>query len=659
MSLLLQNPALLALLALAGAPLLVHLISRAKPPEYRFSDITFLRKILTTTARFKKPKDHLLLLLRTLALLALAAAFLLPLLLSENTPLPGEKRTLILIIDRSASMAARQGAATRFDAATALATEALSSSRPDLANLIWITATPTATFPQPAPNTDFLLAELTRATPTPQPGAIDAAIELALRQLSDAPGHREIHIISDFQESAWKNFSPSIPENITLTLSKTAQENLPNLAITSLVTIPPAPVAGQQIILQARVENFSPEPRRLSLTLDAGGSRQSQPLDLPANGEAEAIFSLQAPSPGLLPIIAEIDADTFPGDDRRHTAIRIRESLRLAITTPQSHPTTATLAKVAAAIPWLEIIPSADPTRLPPCEILCLPDWNGLTPSPDQLREIAKTTALLILPSTAWSDAQIARLLGTEGGLESPLLQTDPKGWEALPTTTHPAFALFAGGQFGNPLAGRFRSRPKLTELPATTTIATFSDGAPALILDKKLPILVSALSLDPATATWPTESSFLPAIAEILLHLAPSHSRETFSALPGDTLAWENPTPDTSTAPLLEDPSGKALPLTSSGNTSQSETPATPGIYRWLISRQPVHLTAVNFPESESDLTPLAQAPTPSPEKATSTSQRAPTLARGLPLWPHLIAAALILLIAEALLARHNVKTP
>ncbi len=65
-------------------------------------------------------------------------------------------------------------------------------------------------------------------------------------------------------------------------MSKVAESDLANLAVTSLVPIPPSPVAGQQIIVQARVANFSAEPRRISLTLDAGGSRQSQSLDLPA-----------------------------------------------------------------------------------------------------------------------------------------------------------------------------------------------------------------------------------------------------------------------------------------------------------------------------------------------------------------------------------------
>lgn len=659
MSILFQNLAFLSLLALAGVPLLVHLISKAKPPEYRFSNIAFLRKILTTTIRFKKPKDYLILALRTLAIFALAAAFLLPLLLSENAPLPGEKRTTILIIDRSASMAAHEGAASRFDSAIALASDFLSSSPPDLANLIWIDANPTAAFPEPAPNIAFLADEIARAAPLSQPGAITPAIELALRQLHNAPGRREIHIVSDFQESAWKNFSAAIPKDIYLTFSKVAENDLPNTAVTSLVSVPAAPVAGQQVIVQTRVANYSTEPRRISLTLDAGGSRQSQNLDLPPNGEAEAVFSVRVANPGLLPITAEIDADSFPSDDRRHTVVRVRESLRLAVAAPENNPSTATLARVANAIPWLTLIPGVDPEKLPPCEILYLPQWSGT--NPEALIKLSETTSLLVYPAPDCPASAIATLFGekTDPTSTQLALQTDPTGWEVSPVSSHPAFKLFSAGQFGNPLAGTFRQRPKLPAFPSAESIAAFSDNAPALIRAKSRRILLSALSLDPAISTWPTESPFLPAIAEILLYLEPGATTENFAALPGDTLSWNNPAIDNSTIPVLESPDKSLPPLTADGTIWKSETPTAPGIHRWLVSNQLVHLTAVNFPESESDLTPLATTPDPEQTGATALATRNPALAHGLPLWPLLIAAALFFLLAEALLSAHGTPKP
>ena len=650
MSVLLQNPAFLGLLALAGVPLLVHLLSRAKPPEYRFPNVEFLRKAVATTARFKKPRDWILLALRTLAILALVAAFLHPLLLSENTPLPGERRSIVILIDRSASMAAREDAASRFDAATARAAEILSDARPDLANIVWIDSTPAAVFPEPAPNLAFLQDELARATPRPEPGAIDAAFQLALRQLRDAPGRRELHIVSDFQESAWKNFSPVMPEDISLEMSSVARTPLANLAVTSLVPVPSSPVAGSQVVAQCRVANFSDEPRKVSLTLDAGGSRQSRDLSLPPRGEAEAAFNIRVPAAGLMAITAEIDADLFPSDDRRHAIIRVRESLRLAVAAPESDPTTVTLARVAAAIPWLELIPGVSVDKLPPCEILCLPDWKGV--NSEQLRELSKTTALLVLPSSAWADMWLSRLLnGEDFGAAGINLESDPEGWEATPVSDHPAFRMFSQGEFGNPLAGKFRQRIVLPDnYPKATVLARFSDNKPAMLIAKDHPILVSALSLDPEKSTWPMEAPFLPAIAEIFLDLAPQPSAESFAVLPGSPLVWTDPAADGSAAPALQAPDSSLLTPTATGTTWKAETRAVPGIYRWLVSAQPVHLTAANFPASESDLAPMETPPSVDGTTAQAAAASSAALSRGLPLWPFLIAAALLFLLLEPL---------
>lgn len=652
MNLFLQNPALLGILAVAGLPLLVHLLSRAKPPEFRFSNIEFLRKAIAQTSRFKKPKDWILLLIRSLAVLALAAAFLLPILFSENAALPGEKRAVIIIVDRSASMAAREDAASRFDAATASASEILADTRPDLANVIWIDASPSSIFPEPAPNIDFLRDELARATPRPEPGAIDAAVELALRQLANTEGRREIHIVSDFQESAWKNFSPNLPKNIRLEMIPVAKSNLPNLAVSSLVTIPSSPVAGQQIVAQCRVVNFSNEPRRVSLTLDAGGSRQSQDLSLPAKGEAEAAFTVRLPNSGILPLTAEIDADSFPADDRRHAVIRVRESLRLAVAAPQDHPATITLARVADALPWLELILAPDLSRLPPCEILCLPEWTGT--DHEKIREIAKTTGVIVFPSASWSNELLSSLL-TGGAGKSGLLplHSNPDGWEAAPSSDHPAFRLFSQGQFGNPLAGKTRERTTLPKDAPGSAIANFGDNTPALLMAENLPILISAISLDPAKSSWSTENPFLPAIAEIILHLSPTASADFFNALPGDTLAWTNPATDTAIAPTLESPDSSLIDLEATGSTYRSTLPAVPGIYRWLISGQPVNLNAVNFPESESDLSPMKSPPTGELGQASAVLASKSQLNQGLNLWPHLIALALLFLILEPITER------
>jgi hypothetical protein len=247
-------------------------------------------------------------------------------------------------------MAARHGAGSRFEIATAQAARFLDESRPSAANIVWIDAGPTAAFPEPGPNLAFLTDSLKQAAPRPEPGALAAAFDLALRQLAQVQGHRELVVFSDFQASAWKDFAPALPAGLEIRAFQTAAAPPPNLAVSRLLTQPPQPVAGQETTVLASVRNFSADPVRSQLTLDAGGSRQSRAIEIPAWGETETAFTIRPASAGPVPVTASVEADTFPGDDARHAVLRVRDAIRI----DDSQAPNAVLEKVVAALPWLE-----------------------------------------------------------------------------------------------------------------------------------------------------------------------------------------------------------------------------------------------------------------------------------------------------------------
>jgi hypothetical protein len=88
-------------------------------------------------------------------------------------------------------------------------------------------------------------------------------------------------------------------------------------------------------------------------------------------------------------------------------------------------------------------------------------------------------------------------------------------------------------------------------------------------------------------------------------------------------------------------------------GPVWRSPLPAVPGIYAWLVSNQAVHHSVVNFPESESDLRVLPEPPAFGPTAQPRESlARAAALDHGLPLWPWLVALALLVLLIEPLVA-------
>lgn len=671
MSLFLQQPWLLPLLALVGLPLLVHLLSRTRPPVYRFSNLEFLQRVVRRTARLRKPKDWLLLALRTLAIAALAAAFLGPLLLSKEGMLPGEKRTVILLVDRSASMAARDGATTRFESAVVTAREALDTLRPDAANLVWIDSEPSVLFPEPAPNRSFLAESLDASSVRPEPGALARAWDLALRQCAIGTGRKELVVISDFQSTTWKNFEAVVPDGVNVRAIPVAKGDSPNLAVSAPVVSPAEPVAGQEVTVLSRVRNFSPEARRATLSLDAGGAHQSKQVDLPAWGTAEAAFVVRCAVPGLLPLTVALDEDTFPGDDKGHAILRVRESLRMAVAAPMDSPELKVARSLADSLPWLDLADCPDLANPPPCDLLLLPAWKGL--DAEKLRSLANQanqgTTLLVSPAPGTSSKALATLTtGTAAaGDEALTLDSRPEGWQASPVEGARAFALFASGEFGNPLAGVTRQRVRLPEalLGKAELLGRFSDGSPALLSfpTDGAPILLSGLPLDPATGDWTSRPTFLPAFAELILHSRPKQKADPFAIEPGALPSWSPADPSQASTLTLAGPSGQTLPLEQKpGQTWYSPEPAVPGIYSWLVSGQQVHLTAVNFPDSESDLRVLPEPPTFSSgsEKPRDSLARAAALDHGLPLWPWLVALALLVLLIEPLLASpSSLKTP
>ncbi len=645
MSLFLQTPALLGLLALAALPAIVHLLSRARPPEYRFSNIEFLRRVIRRTSRIRRPRDWFLLILRTLAIAAIAAAFISPLLVSNNTALPGEASTAVVVIDRSASMAAREGAGTRFDAATAEAAAFLESTNPTAANLVWIDADPAAVFPEPGPNIAFLTEEIRSAQPRLEEGALNAAIENALRQLADARGRRQLVIISDFQAATWRDFSPAMPSGVEVITLPVATESPPNLAVTRLLAQPAAPVAGQETTILASVRNFSPDPVHTQLTLDADGSRQSQPIDLPPWGEVEAALTLRPAGAGQLPATVSIDGDAFPADNTRHTVILVREAIRIH-TGADDSPAASILKRVATAIPWLE------PTDTPAA--------GDIThnPPPAGIPGLTESNITPLVESPA--DATAIQSLLPEGTV--PRQQTNSQGWQILPDERHPAIRLFATGDFGNPFQGTFRQRLDLPESLArhdrVRQIAVYQDGVPAIleIRTNAAPILFLNLALDPGKTDWPDQGVFLPALAEIILRTRPAETSESGETTPGAPLRHlSTPTDDGATIELTG-PSGKSWPVTESttagGTRWQSAAPAIPGLFRWTSASQTLALTAVNFPDSQSDLRPLDAPPAFDGTATAATSfERRAALARGIPLWPWLVTAALLALLLESLI--------
>ncbi len=116
------NPALLWGLAAASVPIIIHLLNRRRFRRQRWAAMEWLLTAAKKHQRRLQLESLLLLLLRTLAVLLLALALARPYLSEAPIALATTRKThLFLVVDNSASTAARSGLRTAFENATSTA----------------------------------------------------------------------------------------------------------------------------------------------------------------------------------------------------------------------------------------------------------------------------------------------------------------------------------------------------------------------------------------------------------------------------------------------------------------------------------------------------------------------------------------------------------
>src|SRR5436190_22818761 len=94
----------------ASIPIIIHLFTRRRPKEILFPSLEFLSEVNQSEIRRLKLKQWLLLLLRALAVAALAFAMARPALRGSIGPRSGASTSVVVLLDRSGSMSAAAGA---------------------------------------------------------------------------------------------------------------------------------------------------------------------------------------------------------------------------------------------------------------------------------------------------------------------------------------------------------------------------------------------------------------------------------------------------------------------------------------------------------------------------------------------------------------------
>ncbi len=281
------NPLLLWGLLAAAIPIAIHLINRRRHKTIQWAAMQFLLKA-TRESRGKKKLRHILILTcRALAIAALVFAAARPIVSGLMGWGGGSIDTVVLLLDRSASMESKPG--DGLDPKRQIVLEKVRDAIISLGGARLVLIDSAGKKPQEIPSPDTL-SELSSTSPTDTAADFPTLLNRAAEFLQDTPGRSEIWLASDLQSSNWRADDDrwttaratlaTLPRKPAIRVLSLTGASAPNTAIRLLASRR----AGDEILLD--LEILRAEDARgsinLPLTTNLNGSRTTETLTIPS-----------------------------------------------------------------------------------------------------------------------------------------------------------------------------------------------------------------------------------------------------------------------------------------------------------------------------------------------------------------------------------------
>ncbi|PYT09481.1 MAG: hypothetical protein DMF60_02520 [Acidobacteria bacterium] len=671
------NPIFLLGAMAAALPVLVHLVRRTRAPRIQFPSLMFLRKIEQKTIRRRKLRNLLLLLMRCAALLLLALAFARPFFTGSNpVSASGDHISTVILVDGSYSMRygdvfnrARQSARNMIN--DAAADEQLS--------IVFFAKSYQVLMPLKADH-----AEAAAALNQMQPG-LDSTDYLQAIQAGDAilkdagRGQHRIYLISDFQDAGWNRAAPQVKlaPDVKLFPIDVSDAKAANLAASGVIADPVVYAQKYAGKIVARFSNFGLED------VDTAAVEfklndlpvERKPLKLTAGATHNVEFTGFNVPDGSNRATVEITGDSFTLDNKFFFAIRRDNQTRvLAIDTAGRGRSESFFLQQSLAAGennqhalTAKTAGSVNPSELDPYRVVIVNDALGITEGlAAGLRNFVERGGGLILAAGKHTDASdFNRLLGSIAPAQlGEVVQSRGYALMSQVKTDHPIFGAFA--RSGRLTSTRVYGYHRATAKEGALTIAALDDGSPILVEGSagRGKVLLITTTLDTSWNDLPLTPMFLPLVRQMLEYLGGREAASSYTI----GQAFNTPADKDGSLPAIDTPGGKRVDdarRNSSGE--QSVDAAEIGFYR-LRYRDRDEFVAVNLDTKESDLTKtnvdeLVASVLPAPGDNNAQPAQSPRLTAEEKeakqrLWLPLLVTALLLFVAEAIIAR-RVRVP
>ncbi|HVF28869.1 MAG TPA: BatA domain-containing protein [Pyrinomonadaceae bacterium] len=677
------SPFFLIGVAALAAPILVHLVRRTRARRVEFPTLLFVRQVPQRSIRRKRLHNLLLLLLRCLALLLVVLAFTRPFFSDGGASASGAaERATIILLDNSLSMRYGERFAQAKSRAGAIIEEGRGEERVALVGF----NQGYEVISRFTSETGKLQAELSRMEAglggTDYEGALRGA-EFLFGELKNVRAKR-IFLISDFQATGHDGADSSfrLRDDIRLALIDVGEMPAPNVAVAE-VNVRGA-VYNQKYTdkLAARVANFSDEARK-GVIVDFQINDQTterREINLEARDTALLEFTGFNLAEGVNRGVITVKDDDFAPDNSFYFTLHRRAPARALVIESAVRGRSESLYLRSALttgenLPYVLEVKSAgavDPAGLGNYSIIILNDVGGVKSSlADSLIKFVEAGGGLIIAAGVHAEADG---FNQSLGALAPAKLTDKVQLKRGDSVTmsdvkfdHPVFEIFEGGGrlASARVFGYHRSEPR----EGANVLARFEDGSPALIeraASTKGKVLLFTSTLDTGWSDLPLTPLYLPLVQQVVRYLGEREAESSHTI--GQTFTVRRAKPE-EPPPAVDTPGGARLlerSLTPDGDLLVRGREQ--GFYRLRYSEQP-DFAAVNLEEKESDFaklnldefaasvtningTPVAA------ENSTQAEGGAAEIEAQQRVWWPLLLVAMLLFIAESLLARRTKMT-
>jgi hypothetical protein len=323
----------------AAIPLIIHLSRSKRTKKMRFSTTRFFTDQFLRSYRMSRLKELLLLACRMCLFFFLAVALSRPLFLPKgNTSLGGGSRSVILVIDNSASMGFIEDDRQVFEKAKRAALDILAGMKSgDNAGIVLAARKESGieiVFPQLTDNLDDVRRAIEELKVTSLGTDLSGAVARAETLVRGSPASsKEVFILSDLQDTGWEDAGDEMDRNgsdASFTFVRIRPANRDNVAITAVRYGAARPTPGVPFEIRPSVV-FQGNASRTELKLVVDGAAvATQTVERSDRGTwATPRFHHTFTKPGWHWGYVEASGDNLPADNRRYFAFELIGSVEI------------------------------------------------------------------------------------------------------------------------------------------------------------------------------------------------------------------------------------------------------------------------------------------------------------------------------------------